>query len=280
MKLFDLERVSNLTKQEFKRKYANPAIPVIITDFAKDWEAATKWNLDFFKNEYGHLKVPIYSSNYSKPGKGYMSSDKEMYLKDFISEIQKGPTDLRMFLYNIFLHAPALCKDFKKSDLMDNFLDKFPMTFFGGKGAVTRLHYDIDMSNLFLTQFEGRKRVVLFSPEQTKYMYKQPFTVKSLIDVNHPDYERFPALKHVVGYDLTLQPGETLFMPSGYWHHIEYTDSGFSMTLRANDSMKTRTMGLLNIATHFVVDKSLNAVLGERWHNYKEKKAKAIAEEN
>ena len=32
---------------------------------------------------------------------------------------------------------------------------------------------------------------------------------------------------------LFLDHGDTLFMPAGYWHHMEYLDSGFAMSLRA-----------------------------------------------
>jgi hypothetical protein len=30
-----------------------------------------------------------------------------------------------------------------------------------------------------------------------------------------------------------LEHGDTLFMPAGYWHHMEYIEAGFAMSLRA-----------------------------------------------
>lgn len=33
--------------------------------------------------------------------------------------------------------------------------------------------------------------------------------------------------------EVILEHGDTLFMPAGYWHHMEYLDSGFAMSLRA-----------------------------------------------
>ncbi len=49
---------------------------------------------------------------------------------------------------------------------------------------------------------------------------------------NKLDLEQFPALRLAKGYELILDHGDTLFMPAGYWHHMEYIDSGFAMSLR------------------------------------------------
>jgi hypothetical protein len=169
-----------------------------------------------------------------------------------------------MFLYNIFRHAPELCHDYKKPTIMDGFIDSFPFMFFGGQGSSVALHYDIDLSHVFLSQFHGRKRVVLFEPQQSRNIYQHPYTVASYIDVNKPDYDSFPALKNVIGYEGMLYPGETLFMPSGYWHYIEYVDWGFSISLRSNESYFRRAKGLINIARHYVVDRSMNRLMGSK----------------
>ncbi|MFM9449500.1 hypothetical protein, partial [Streptomyces acidiscabies] len=75
---------------------------MIFTDMTKDWPALNKWTAEFFKEKYGQLEVPVFSSNYSKPGPGYMSSDKQMRFDEFLSVTEKGNTDLRLFLFDIF----------------------------------------------------------------------------------------------------------------------------------------------------------------------------------
>ncbi len=278
MKLYDVRRESGLNRETFK-PILEERKPIIFTDLIDSWPAAKKWTPEFFKSEYGELQVPVYSSNYSKPGKTYMSADKKMKLRDFIETLEQGPTDLRMFLFNIFKHAPELCDDFEKLDIMPGFIDSFPFMFFGGEGSKVALHFDIDLSHIFLNQIFGRKRVILFDPDQTVNIYRHPYTVASYIDVNNPDYEEFPALKKVKGYECMLYPGETLFMPSGYWHYIEYTDFGYSISLRANESMMRRARGIYNIATHFLVDKGMNKLMGKKWREIKSSMAKKRARE-
>ncbi|MBK6364014.1 MAG: cupin-like domain-containing protein [Saprospiraceae bacterium] len=202
-----------------------------------------------------------------------MSPDTKMPLRDYISTIQQGPTDLRLFLFNIFKYVPELKKDYKIHTIMDGFYNEFPFTFFGGEGSKVAMHYDIDLSHVFLTQFDGRKRVVLFGPEYSKHLYQQPFTVASYVNIDNPDYKKFPALQHVKGYDCIIERGDTIFIPSGYWHYITYLDSGFSMNQRANDSLPRKVKGVVNIAKHFVVDKGLNKIMGEKWGEMKQSMA-------
>ncbi|MFN7116554.1 MAG: cupin-like domain-containing protein [Saprospiraceae bacterium] len=277
--LHPIEKRSGLTRETFTQEYLLPAKPVVFTDLIDAWPAKTKWTIEYFKEHYGHLQVPVVSDNYSKPGKGYMTPDMEIPLREYLEKLEAGPTDLRLFLFNIFRHAPDLVHDFSIPTIMDGFIKEFPFMFFGGEGSKVALHYDIDLSHVFLNQFHGRKRVVLFSPEQSKYIYQHPFTVASYVDVNNPDYEKYPALRKVQGFETILNPGETIFMPSGYWHYIEYTDGGYSMSLRANESYVRRAKGLWNIARHYVVDKGMNKIMGDDWRKIKEDIAKRRAEE-
>ncbi len=273
MVLKQVDRRAGLTKREFLNEYLRPNKPVVLTDLMQDWPALNKWTAEFFKEQYGDLKVPVFSSNYSKPGKGYMSSDKEMIFKDFIEATEKGNTDLRLFLFDMFKPAPELRQDFTFPTVMNGFIKRFPFMFFGGAGSEVTMHYDIDCANVFLTQFVGHKHVILFAPEQSAKIYHHPYTVKSLISPGAPDYEKFPALQHVEGYETILKHGETIFMPTRYWHYMHYLDFSFGLALRSHSSVGTRVRGVFNIASHFVIDKSFNILSPKRWHEWKEREA-------
>ena len=269
MKLTPIEKRSGLTREEFESEYLEPLKPVVLTDMSKDWAATKKWTYEFFREKYGDIEVPLYNNDYNKPGKGYMSKAKSMSFGEYLDILEQGPTELRMFLFNLFKYAPELVEDYKIPEITDGFLDEYPFMFFGGEGSHVNLHYDIDRSHVFLTQFQTRKRLLLFHPDQSKKLYQLPFTVASAADLSNPDYEKFPALKEVEGFETVITHGETVFIPSCYWHYIEYTDSGFSMALRSNDSLSNRMMGAFNIARHFLVDKGMNYLMGDKWKSIK-----------
>jgi hypothetical protein len=278
--LTPIEKRTGLTRATFEKDYLFPQKPVVFTDLMNDWPAKTKWTIDNLKKQYGHLEVPVVSPKYSKPGKGYMEPEMYMSFGEYLTLLERGPMQYRIFLWNIFKYAHEMCEDFRIPTITEGFYKDFPFMFFGGQGAITPMHFDIDMSHVFLNQLHGRKRVVLFSPDQSRYLYHHPYTVASYVDINKPDFDKYPALRKVRGYEVVLNPGDTVFIPSGYWHYIEYVDGGYSIALRANESYVRRAKGAYHIAKHYVVDKGMNRLFGTRWREMKEFMAKKRAEEN
>lgn len=279
MELIPIDRRNGLTRESFKSEYLDKQKAVVFTDLIKDWPATSKWTIEYFKEKYGDLLVPVYSPTSSEGGKGYMNPDNKIPFREYLEMLEAGPTQYRMFLFNLLKHAPELRGDFMIPTIMDGFFDSLPFMFFGGESSYVALHYDIDLSHVFLNQLYGRKRVVLFKPEDSRKLYHHPFTVASYVDVNNPDYDKYPALRGIQGYECILHPGDTIFMPAGHWHYIEYMDGGYSISLRANESLTRRVAGFFNIARHYVVDRSLNRLLGKRWKDIKENIAQRRAEE-
>jgi hypothetical protein len=193
--------------------------------------------------------------------------------------ISKGPAGWRIFLFNIFDHAPQLVKDFTWPEhLMKGFVKKYPMLFVGGATSITHMHFDIDLSNILHTQFAGRKRVLLFPFAEQHKLYRKPYEVLSLADFsNYKDgkinYEQFPALKLARGYEVVLDHGDTLFMPAGYWHHMEYLDSGFAMSLRAlQPSLSGKLKGAWNLFGMRGIDTLMKKTAPVWWYENKKRK--------
>lgn len=279
MQLIQIDRRSGLTREEFIENYLKPKKPVVFTDLAKDWPAISKWTPEFLKTNYGHLEVPVVGPDYHKPGPNYMKSGETMKFGDYLDMIQAGPAEKRIFLWNILDHAKELVNDVSNPTICDGWIDNYPFMFFGGAGSVTNLHYDIDCSHVFHTHFWTRKHIVLFDQAQNPFLYQHPYTVQSHVNPLQPDYEKYPALQKATGHETILQHGETLFIPSMWWHYIVYVDGGYSISLRSRDSVLTQAKGLWNIARHFVIDKGMNTIMGPRWKDWKEAQAQKKAKE-
>ncbi|MEO1042364.1 MAG: cupin-like domain-containing protein [Pseudomonadota bacterium] len=103
-------------------------------------------------------------------------------------------------------------------------------------GSRTRIAAHNDLPLNLACVAAGRRRFILFPPDQTPNLYIGPFEVTpagrpiSLVDFAQPDLERFPrfaeAMKHAIVAN--LEPGDGLFIPSMWWHHVESL-SGFNI---------------------------------------------------
>ncbi len=277
MTYIPVEKVAGLSRDEFRENYLKPSKPVVLKDLAKDWPATSKWTFDYFREHYGHWEVPMYDGTFHDPGKAYMQPVSHKRFDEYLDQIEAGPTRLRFHNFQLLKLAPELTQDYETPTIMDGFY-KFALMFFGGKDARLNLHYDIDCSHVFLTHFQTQKKVYLYSPDQGACLYQLPFTNHSHVDVLEPDLERYPAFTRAKGMEATLEHGETLFIPQLWWHYVYYSEGGFSLALRANDSLKTRARGAWNLARWFAIDRGLNYVAGSKWKEYKDSQAQKNAE--
>ena len=70
-----------------------------------------------------------------------------------------------------------------------------------------------------------------------------------------------------------MEHGDTLFMPAGFWHHMEYLDSGFAMSLRAlQGSLGGKVKGVWNLFGMRTIDTIMKKTLPKPWYNYKKAK--------
>lgn len=280
--------VDTISDADFKANYYNPKKPLIIRDLAKQWPAHNKWSWDYFKTLVGDKKVGLYNNIKSDAYTPINTADDYKTFGEYIDMIEAGPAAWRIFLFNIFDHAPQLIKDFTWPEhLMTGFVKKYPMLFTGGQTSITHMHFDIDLSHILHTQFTGKKRVLLFPHEEQHKLYRKPFEVLSLVDFSNyydaenskVDYDQFPALLTAKGFEVILNHGDTLFMPAGYWHHMEYLESGFAMSLRALQSdMTGKLHGVWNLFGMRSIDTLLKKTAPKFWYTWKQKKIAAFAE--
>lgn len=278
-----IDVVEDISQEEFQEKYLKARKPVVIKNMARKWPAYQKWTMDYMKQAVGDVKVPLYDSAKADPAAPINAPTTEMKFADYIDLIQKEPTDLRIFLFDPIKHAPKLLEEYiSPKNLMGGFLDKYPSMFFGGKGSVTFLHYDIDMAHIFHTHFNGRKHILLFDYKWKERLYKIPYSTYALedYDIEHPDFTKFPALDGVEGIECFLEHGDTLFMPTGWWHWMKYLDGSFSISLRAWDkSWSVKTHSLWNLAVQRNFDNFMKKRYKKKYMDWKEKKAVENANE-
>ena len=280
MQLQAVPSFETIDPRQFETEFYRMQKPVVIKDMAKKWPAYSKWNWAHFKQLVGEQKVGLYNNIKSDAYTPINTADDYKTFGEYIDMISAGPAAWRIFLFNIFDHAPQLVQDFTWPEhLMKGFVKKYPMLFVGGQTSITHMHFDIDLSNILHTQFAGRKRVLLFPFKEQHKLYRKPWEVLSMADFSNYyadtskiDYDKFPALKQAKGYEVILEHGDTLYMPAGYWHHMEYLDSGFAMSLRAlQPSISGKLRGAWNLFGMRSIDTVMKKTVPRWWYESKKK---------
>ena len=99
-----------------------------------------------------------------------------------------------------------------------------------GNAATAQTHYD--MADNIAVVVAGRRRFTLFPPEQTANLYVGPldFTLAgqpiSMVRLEAPDHDRYPRFAEAVKHGLSaeLGPGDALYIPTAWWHHVRSLD--------------------------------------------------------
>ncbi|MFP6814653.1 MAG: cupin-like domain-containing protein [Pseudomonadales bacterium] len=260
------------------REHIAAHTPALISDFSIASPALQAWTPERLSARYGHKRVRVYDASFGDPGKNYMNSIASMSFSDFLRETLGEGRDLRMFLYNAARQLPEMLADVTIPDVGLRFSRRFVYTFFGCKGSTTPLHYDIDMGHVLHTAIHGRRRVRLFAPEQSTALYRHPFTVRSYVNLDQPDVAAHPAIGCARGYEVVVEAGQALFMPSGYWHEYHYLDAGFGLSLRAGSPrLRDRARGAANLLTVSPLDRLGNSIAAGWWFDWKQRKAQERA---
>ena len=274
LQLVSVDALSVIDKAKFQTDYFQPLRPLVIRGLAAGWPAVAKWTPDFFKQVHGRKQVKVYDASFVAAGRHYMSDIRTLALGEYIDLITTTEQDLRMFLYNISYEIPELLEDIDFPEMVEGLSRNFVFMFFGCKGSVTQMHFDIDMSHVLHTTIHGKKTVYLFPYEQSGNLHRYPFTCRSYVDVTRPDFNQFPGLRTLDGYQTTLQAGDTLYIPSGYWHHFVYDEPGYSVSLRCSSkTWRGKLQGLYNLAVMSPIDRLMNKLSPQGWFEWKKRRA-------
>lgn len=111
-----------------------------------------------------------------------------------------------------------------------------PRWWIGPKNTGLGLHRDL-VDN-FLYQIKGSKKVYLFSPSESDYLYPvefggNPFYEPSSVNMLLPDLEKHPKFPQAKGIHCELLPGDMLYLPAGWWHCIRNLEVSWSLNFFA-----------------------------------------------
>lgn len=221
---YAVEKKYNLSYEAFAEKHLFANYPVVLGDACKAWKAKEKFTTQFFKKQYGDREVWI-------EGKTYKLAD-YIDLMETATEDNPAPYPCKLQIDRDYPELiPDVSPRFKyampdwcHSKLMPKkFLGHADTLeiFFGSPGGMfPYVHYDYLCLHAYITQIQGYKEFTVIPPNQTEFVYpvKENSWVSEIPNIYNIDFKKFPKAKHLTPITFTVGPGETLFIPCGWWH--------------------------------------------------------------
>lgn len=223
-------RVGPLDPNVF-RAFARGGVPFVIVGLVEHWPLA-QITPATLRERYGSLRVNVRHGDYVKDAFTKRRLMAEMSIAEFLDGMATANPDLPAYLGNQSL--PEL-----------NLLCKWPpyyqhygetRTWLGPTNTVTPLHCDYH-DNL-LAQFWGRKRFVLYPPHHDQFLYTReanPVLYASKFDPEAPNFNDFPLARQAKPIECVVQPGELLYLPAGWFHHVRALEDSLSTNRWARD---------------------------------------------
>ncbi|MDV6332673.1 cupin-like domain-containing protein [Asticcacaulis sp. 201] len=224
--------------------------PVILKGVARDWPlvqaglVSAQAAMDYLKGFYQGRPVTLFVAEPEVGGRFFYNDEVtglnfqggQSDLRDALDQISThldnpnppsfyiGSTDLDLFLPGLRLHDELVLNH-------PMFAANPPLaSIWIGNRTTATAHYD--MSHNLAVCVAGRRRFTLFPPDQVHNLYPGPLEptpggqVLSMVDFNAPDFDRYPRFRNAqaAGQVAELEPGDVLFYPALWWHHVEALD--------------------------------------------------------
>jgi len=217
--------------EAFFRDYYRANRPVKLTGLVDHWPALARWDYDYLEAKVGDAVVELQGQRES--GADYeLAKDRHKRharMADVLAALRtdQASNDYYVTAYNDTTNKQTLAPlwdDLGPVSLLRPSGGRDGFFWMGPKGTLTPFHHDL--TNNLLVQVAGRKRVRLVPS----------WDVARMDNHRHCFSERQPADWDVPGRNLPrlieciIDKGEAIFLPIGWWHHVEALDATISMS--------------------------------------------------
>jgi Rps23 Pro-64 3,4-dihydroxylase Tpa1-like proline 4-hydroxylase len=245
-----IDVLDRISKTDFFENYYYSNRPLILKGLAKDSGPVVTWSPTFFAQNYGSVSVQITAGRTRHPDyeSNFRNTIQTITMAEFVRRLDEETNDFYIVARNYFFENPALMPLRKELQVLPEIINTADQgrgvvkLWFGPKGTVTPLHYDLH-SILFM-QIYGRKRVKLIPSFDTPKVYLQQ-RYYSAADPENVDSEKHPKFLQASVADVVVEPGDILFLPVGWWHWARSLDVSISATFSSfcvegkNTSLRT-----------------------------------------
>lgn len=240
-----IAELSGLDPQALPDALLRSTTPVVLRGLVAQWpivqaaQQSAKAASDYLRGFYRGAPVdaffgaPKYGGRffYNEDCTGFNFHPERLPLNAVLDEIERNHANLQPPAIYVGSASVADCLPaFRQhNDVNLEGLDPLASIWIGNSTRIAA-HYDAP-DNLACVA-AGHRRFTLFPPEALENLYVGPIDLTpagqpiSLVDFANPDFEKFPRFSEAlkVAQVAEMGPGDAIFIPSMWWHHVEALD--------------------------------------------------------
>lgn len=230
----DVPRIERPQPDAFLRDHYAANRPAILTGMIDHWPARERWTLDHVAALAGDPEIEVQTGRDDDPDYESRSDQhkQRMPLSALLDRLRSGApgNDYYVTANNGGHNRAALAPLWTEVGDMPGFLAPDPardgFLWMGPQGTITPFHHDL--TNNFLVQIMGRKAVTLVPSWEVARMRNH---LHCYSEWPSPDaFAALPPAERPTTLTCTIGPGDTLFIPVGWWHHVEGLDVTISLS--------------------------------------------------
>jgi hypothetical protein len=240
------DEVNVTASAELPKGLLENAKPVILRNYISNWPAVQKAKQsstafsDYLSQFYNGKSVHLMKGDAKDRGRLFYNDDMSGF------NFSRSQADLQKVLQTLNGLSPmgesdtyyvgstavdSILPGFRSGNDLLAIADRALVSIWIGNQSRIAAHYDAPDNIACVVA--GHRRFILFPPEQIENLYVGPldFTPAgqpaSLVDFHNPDLEKYPKFKEAqkAAVVAELGPGDAIYIPSLWWHHVEGLDS-------------------------------------------------------
>jgi len=219
-RLVEVERRALSGAGDLQARYARASRPLVVLGALEGWDRHAL-SRESLAGRFGHLRVVPRVGDYVSSAFSSAREYAPMSLREYL-DLLDAPAGGAPPPYLGNSPVPDELLPFLKAPpwFAEGALGR-PSLWLGPAGTVTPLHRDL-VDNA-LAQVWGRKRVILYPPEDSRCFEtwrSSEVLDGTRFDPEQPDHAAHPLAREGHPVELTLEAGEVLFLPAGWFHHV------------------------------------------------------------
>ncbi|WP_186053258.1 cupin-like domain-containing protein [Burkholderia gladioli] len=232
--------IMRVTSKEFSAGFWGKAQPAIIVDALDDWKIAERWtpaslsSMELARRvTYSRSRDGRFRYDGSEAGSETREFETdEIDFREIVRRIEAGAEGRHAYVMQQSI--PDVLPELMQYLTVPRWIpsEQASVNLWLGRATTSQLHFDY--TNNFFAQLHGTKRFTLFEPSDSHRLYPYHHANEtshlSHVDVHAPDMSRFPEFANAKAWSFEIGPGELLFLPAFWWHHVHAEDVSVSVS--------------------------------------------------